>query len=228
MNDTFETIRDNLIRFYIFYIPSSIKTDIQKTSFYDLLLESDYDMIVYLDKDRNLTRELTHSVTFGMMNKTQVLEQNMFLLFDKKKSLPQNEFSYLLDKYLEHLTIHTFIVEWLHTNLSVSVKNVQNDLKYIFEIQAQLFTKHLNHVNTQFKVPVVPETLNKKDVMQHFANNPATENNLSSEPKNVEPKALNSMATKSIIKPKKAKKQLISDAETDAFLLQTVFHVKID
>jgi len=227
MNDTFNTIRDNLRRYYIFYISSSLKNAIQHTLFVNSLTELDYDVFAYFNKDCKIVRGSVNSFSLEMIEKALLLEQNIFLLFDKKKYLSQNEFSYLLDKYLDDLIIYARISQWLNTNLAASFHDVQHDLKPIFELQAQYFNKHLQEIKDKFKNSKVSENINEKDLLLYFKNHFNAKKNLPLDQKIVETENLNFKALTPIAKSKKEKKILVTDEETDAFLLETVFNVNI-
>jgi hypothetical protein len=223
MNDTFNTIKANLIRIYIYYIPSKLKEYISKTSFYNMIMESDYDVIAYANKESEHTKDITDSIPFDMIEKAQILKHNIFILFDKKKSVQPNEFSYFLDKYLENLNYYTFIAKWLYSNLSASFPNVKADVKYMFEFQAYTFNKHLQEINKHFGIVDNTPVINEKDILDHF------DASFHTEYKQLEPVSENLKISHSKlpIKSKKVKKILVTDEETDAFLLETVFNVKI-
>ena len=127
-------------------------------------------------------------------------------------------------KLLKNLNIYDLIAQWLNSNLATSIPNVKADEKHIFELQAHLFNLHTKEIYQNFGFLDIPPVINETDILHHFDTSFQTNYKQLKTPTSGD---LKISQAKPAIKPKKEKKILVTDEEADAFLLETVFNVKM-
>ncbi|GAA4301161.1 hypothetical protein [Aestuariibaculum suncheonense] len=208
MNGIFTTIRDNLTRSYLFYIPDTIYNEFQQTEFKDLVPAEATNTIAFRNRKEEITTNETKFNRVEIATKCNLFEENVFLLIDAQEKLTESQFQFLMNKYWEHLDIHTNITYLMYVNLSKYFKDVSDNVTTLFKLQQDAFLKHHTEIKTKFSSFISGSPFKEKTGGFNV-------NEIGSEP-----------IKKTTLKAKKTKKpQLISDADADAFLLESVFNI---
>jgi hypothetical protein len=145
----FYSLLPNLWEELIFFIPDKdipkdikdkiVKTDFQK--FINKVLVFDtYDGPVLYEDGRNNKK---------IILKASKLESNFYQLLEKEKTTSSLEFNFILEKYREQIECLKYISEWMHLNLN-QVKELDQTIKGLFQIQLSYYEKHLNVFVYQF------------------------------------------------------------------------------
>ena len=223
MNETFNFILDNLIRSYIYYVPKSFYNDLQKTEYKDLLAYTDVNTVAFIDKDKNPTLNKSLFNNIDIITKSKLLQENTFLLLEAQSLLDLEQFGYLLKTYREHLDIHTHITDWMSNNIAKDIIHATDDLKNMFNIQSAHFKSHQEEIQKKFGA--VESQLKGIELNNYFKEkfaSPDFKHSLMTFFKRTD--NLDNHTKKS----RKKKKVIISDEEADAFLLESVFNVKMN
>jgi len=145
----FYSLLPNLWEELIFFIPDKdipkdikdkiVKTDFQK--FINKVLVFDtYDGPVLYEDGRNNKK---------IILKASKLESNFYQLLEKEKTTSSLEFNFILEKYREQIECLKYISEWMHLNLN-QVKELDQTIKGLFQMQLSYYEKHLNVFVNQF------------------------------------------------------------------------------
>ncbi|MFL1013227.1 hypothetical protein [Flavisericum labens] len=208
MNEIFKTVRDNLIRSYIFYIPEYLYKDFQQTEFKDLIPIEATNTVVFMNRKGELTANEAQFKRLEISTKCNVFEENVFLLIDAQSKLGESQFQFLMTRYWEHLDIHMNLTCLMSVHLAKYINGVPGNISELFKLQSGAFLKHHTEIKTKFFGFVTGSPF--QDRSMHFNQNGKTSN------ETLKPKNNN-------IKPKKP--QIISNADADAFLLESVFNI---
>ncbi|MCR8668033.1 hypothetical protein NO995_10095 [Aestuariibaculum sp. M13] len=208
MNAIFTTIRDNLTRSYLFYIPDTIYNEFQQTEFKDLVPAEATNTIAYRNRKEEITTDETKFNRVEIATKCNLFEENLFLLIDAREKLAESQFQFLMNKYWEHLDIHANITYLMYVNLSKYFKDVSDNVTTLFKLQQDAFLKHHIEIKTKFSGFISGSPFKEKTGGFNV-------NEIGSEP--IKKTTLKALKTK--------KPQLISDADADAFLLESVFNI---
>ena len=145
----FYSLLPNLWEELIFFIPDKdipkdikdkiVKTDFQK--FINKVLVFDtYDGPLLYEDGRNNKK---------IILKASKLESNFYQLLEKEKTTSSLEFNFILEKYREQIECLKYISEWMHLNLN-QVKELDQTIKGLFQMQLSYYEKHLNVFVNQF------------------------------------------------------------------------------
>ncbi|WP_053992910.1 hypothetical protein [Mangrovimonas sp. TPBH4] len=218
-NSIFETIRNNITRLYIYYVPEILYDFIQDSIYRDILPKEDVNTVVYMDRDRKTIFDPTRFQKYALLEKSSIFEENIFALLDAKETLSNAQFEHLLKKYWEHLDSYTMLSQWMHDNIHECIHLPSESIVELFAIQKQLFENHRNLVIEKYGNPVSNERIRLfKERMEKQMASPnfkVTVPNLQAPTPPV----------KKNPKPRKKKTELITDEEVDKMLLETVFNV---
>ncbi|MBD0831653.1 hypothetical protein [Aestuariibaculum sediminum] len=210
MNDIFKTIRDNLTRSYIFYIPDTIYNEFQQTEFKDLVPPGAINTIAFRNRKEEITADETKFSRVEIATKYNLFEENLFLLLDAQEKLTESQFQFLMNKYWEHLDIHVNITYLMYVNLGKYFVNLSENVRSLFKLQFDAFKVHHSEIKTKFSKLIKGSPFEEKT--RGFSANTYLTTQTKKTP---------------VLKPKPKKQQLISDADADAFLLESVFNIPI-
>ncbi|WP_338733473.1 hypothetical protein [Mangrovimonas cancribranchiae] len=212
MKDTFDTLRNNLTRSYVFYIPSKVYDDIQQTQLKDIIPYHITNTIVFLDDNNNPTEDTDELSKVELISKSNLLEKNIFTLIDAQESLTESQFKHLINKYWEHVETHTYLTHLMCTHLSEYIKDVSKNVSDMFALQSNYFSTHHSEIKRTFGV-----------LLTSMFNN--TLLTYSKKKSNINKTPLKNKKTVSSKKKPPKKPQLISNEKADRYLLETVFNI---
>jgi len=223
IDEIFNNLKDNLYKPLIFYIPRSIIPEHKKESFSASKFDSVFHRIAVIDKKGDILELKSNMKLFQLLEKPSYLDKNIFLLLEKKEILKPNQFNFLLEKYVEQLNFYVLISGWMDKNINVDILNLDSGVKSYFELQKNIFQKHLETFQNNFLSKAI--SLSKPvEVFKHIENdfppfkqfiNIPNESDLSPN--------LNTNKKKG----REQKQILITDDESKKFLLNTVFKLKL-
>lgn len=225
MDILFNQIRDNLTKSYIFYLPDSLINTLEHTSLVKAIPNDAYNQLAYIDKHNVIAQSFEKLDFLEVINKGNVLDGNMYALFQAKEDIEDAQFNFLLEKYIEFLDPHCFLTGWMYTNITSFIKPVSEETINLFRIQSELFDKHYSQIRRHFNIDQKGRVLNVKTIVDRYKEKfghttfsvkvPSEIPNVSIK-ETIQPKP----------KPRKVKPALITDEEADRFLLEKVFRVK--
>ena len=217
MTDTFNVIRDNLTRWYLFYVPNTLKEHQKSIPHLKTITPEKYDTVVY-SKEQYITsndlEQLDHS---KIITKGTILDQNIFKLFEAKETYDDSQFKFLIEKYKEFIDMHCYITKWLYDNVRTFIKNIPDDIINLFRLQYLAFEKHQKQFYDHFNLS--PENLIEEKIKKRI-----------SDP-NFKIEVPNLFNTKTeVVSQRKTKRKpiLITEKEADLFLLEAVFNVRLE
>ena len=238
INEIYDDLVDTLIEAYVFYVPREVVWQ-EMLDHLEGKIEDDFFDVCHVVVngqfgDADLTK--FQSLQF---EKVKRLEKNFFELLRLQRVLSEQEFHILITKYLDYVEFLASIAKWLLENLA-KYRNPEDDLDVnsIFNVQWNQFAHHFlelfgafgekhNYVITEFYT--IPEFMGKylPDFVQRYTNFVERFPFPEGAKDFIETVTKKRQQTK---KPKKKKEKpvLITDAEADLFLLETVFNVKFD
>lgn len=225
IDETFNNLKDNLYKPLIFYVPRSIIPEDKKELFSASKFDSVFHRIAIINKKGDIQELKSNIKLIQLLEKPSCLDNNIFLLLEKKEILKPNPFNFLLEKYIEQLNFYVLISDWMDKNIAVDIPDLDSGIKSYFELQKKIFQKHLEVFQNNFlsnttslSKPVDVFKYIKKDFppFKHFIN---IQNESDLRPN------LNTNKKKG--SNRKQKPILITDDESKNFLLSTVFKLKL-
>ncbi|RIA09387.1 hypothetical protein OE09_1219 [Flavobacteriaceae bacterium MAR_2010_72] len=220
MNEIFKSLRNNLAKSYIFYIPDKLYNVFQRTPIKDLVSYEATNRVAYVDRNGDTTTNEDLFKRLDIFAKYNIFEENVIILLEAQSKLDTDLFQYLLDKYWELLDSHTYITGLLFEHISNYIQNVPEPIKSLFDLQRDVFLTHHNKMRNTFtslksKYIGVDSKGAFMGKFEGLGSNHKTSDTIS--------------VQKSTISktPKPKKPPLITDTEADAFLLESVFNIKV-
>ena len=219
--ETFETLRLNLYKPLIFYIPRSIIPE-DKKEYFEAPRFKDYFNNVIIINQKGRDYELKDQPSFyQIMLKQGMLDENIFNLLDKKETLNENQFDFLLSKYLIQINFYVLISEWFNRNMKLHIDKISDEVKSSFKLQYEVFFKHLEQLKSSYFIK-------EKIHSQHNTNIVELIENEFPELKEIfANKSKNELQKRKLIKAVKKKTPIVTDKQAEEFLLDTVFKVNI-
>ncbi|OMP29939.1 hypothetical protein [Mangrovimonas sp. DI 80] len=218
-NSIFETIKNNITRLFIFYVPEILYDFIQDSIYRDIVPKQDINTVAFMDRDRKTSVAPARFQKYTLLEKSSIFEENIFALLDAKETLSKAQFEHLLKKYWEHLDSYTTLSQWMHDNIHECIHLPSESIVELFAIQKQLFENHRNLVIEKYGNPISNERIRLfKERMEKQMDSP---NFKVTVPILLAP----TPPIKKSPEPRKKKKELITDEEVDKMLLETVFNV---
>ncbi|RSK40401.1 hypothetical protein [Mangrovimonas spongiae] len=199
MKETFNTLRNNLTRSYIFYVPSKVYDDVQRTQLKDMIPYHLTNTIVYMDDDRKTIEDISEFNKVEIISKNSLFDENIFTLIDAQSKLSAPQFKHLINKYWEHVETHTYLTNLMYTHLSEYIKDASKNVSDMFLLQKDYFSTHHTEIKRTFGALLT----------SRFTNALISYNKKPVQTKKQKPK----------------KPQIISDEDADVFLLETVFNI---
>lgn len=250
LDEIHTTLRVSLYSPLLIYIPkTSLITSIKELK--EILLQADvFGRLLLIDDTHGLNIYLADQKDYHkIVHKEATLDHNIFLLLDYKGTLKKQAFAFLMDKYIEDLSIFIYLTRWLSENLVKYIEQSKNNAfdKQVFDIQRRVFEKHTLKLKKYFpktEIPYLreiktnnlierlfPENINHIDQQlkkrQRDKNNTVVNKFRNFFEDNQLPK-INIDTTESTSTTKQIKKKnqkLITDQEARSFLLEHVFNV---
>jgi len=233
LSKTFDKLRKDLYTPLIFFVPKSIIPEDKKTLLEDSELKHLFNKVVIVKNDGAGYELKDQPVLIRIMQKEERMDQLVFDLLDIKESINQTQFNFLFEKYCEHLNLYLHISEWFTKNLKANIDNVTDELESAFQLQYEIFAKHFEKLKVHLLITEQDKptkTINtvelieshfsdlKKYVSEHVVTDTPTIDIANTEAQETSNK-------KPIKKAKNKKESLISDKQSESFLLETVFGV---
>lgn len=228
LDKLFIEIRNNLYQPFIFYIPKSLIPKDKKLLWENEKYAIYFNNVILIDK-KGFDYELKEKPSYKeMMVKVSVLNENIFKLIEINRSLNEGQFSFFLEKYVEHVNFTVFVSDWMKKNVETQIRDLKEETKNSFLLQAEVFLKHLEDLKSALIVPKQKVIVkNEIDVLDFIENELVEIKNALNLNKGLSvnrnhPENNN----KTIVKGPKKKLPLITVDEAEMFLLETVFNIK--
>ncbi|MCL5129359.1 hypothetical protein [Algibacter sp. L4_22] len=220
--DIFTTIKDNLLRHYAIYIPEIAFSKIKGTIYEGLLPKEAANTLFYIFSTKEPFVDINDVSIITLLSKSDILEGNIFKLFEAKKALGPEHFQVLLDKYKEHVEGHLFMIKWMYLNMNRTFENLDISITNMFKLQAEQFQKHSTELNNHFKIQ--PNNVPNKTIVLLEQ---LKETYTSAELKITNPDPVKTLPVSKSAKPVKKQKLEFNDDDIDRFLLSSVFNVDL-
>jgi hypothetical protein len=222
MKDIFDNLRDNITSSYLFYVPLNVYEMIQDSGLKDIIPMEATDVILYIDSKKRSTVNPKEFNRIEIVAKSAVLDENSFQLFNEQRNLPESEFQFLLNKYYEHLNAHHYITQSLCHSLTKWFPDVEEDIKQLFTLQAQIFEKHYKNIIQNFNIGKEAGAFKTNSIISRFENSYSNSKELNIKVPTFETPENDS----SQLRPQRKKKPiLITDDEAEIFILESVFNI---
>ncbi|MDO6600653.1 hypothetical protein [Tenacibaculum sp. 1_MG-2023] len=166
--------------------------------------------------DRVAIAKKKHEITFldedptiiDLFQKQENLRDNLFDLIDLKEELKESQFDFMLEKYKDHLLVLSFyfnlMVEKINSSDNMQYANYQN----LFLVQSDYIKSHIKSLNE-----ALPDYVKKYNRVLDYSQFLFDNFEVDEKPKRKKRK------------PRKKKVKLITDIESQNFLLRTVFNL---
>jgi hypothetical protein len=221
--DTFNTLKNNLIRNYAFYIPTIAIEKLKATVFEGIIPIEACDTLAFFDNERIISTNFKTLTILKLTSKKDILDENILLLFEAKKNLDSQHFLFLLNNYIPHVEGHLLVTNLMLDNIGKIFEGVEEHIINIFKLQLQYFQKHNTDLNLHFEIQKQKTSIANEKMLKHLNDtysNPNFKIKIPDFPKS-------KLLLKQKVKPVKKKKVLPSDEDIDRFLLTTVFNVEL-
>ncbi|WP_439128437.1 hypothetical protein [Polaribacter sp.] len=215
--EIYENLRAGLMYPSIFYISKDTALDyvdykeieeLQKIvqPFDKLWISESLEINYHLEADSNLTI---------FLKKQDILKKNLFELMSYKQLLKPEEFAYLEKSYKEFLYVCMFFSQEMLVILRESTEKELTKYLHLFELQDFHYQKHFSAIEE-----VLPTSKEEKKTWYRQESN-SSEDLKEKTPTNNKDENKNK-------KVKNKKEKIITDEESQKYLLETVFNVKTD
>lgn len=220
--DIFTTIKDNLLKHYIIYVPTILFSKLKGSIYEGVLPEDAANTLFYLFNPKEIIANVNEFSIVAILEKSDILEANLFKLFEAKKTLEEEHFKVILDKYKDHIEGHVFMTRWMYVNIDKTFSNLGVSIINMFKFQAEQFQKHSEELNNHFKI--LPNKFPNETItlLEQLKATYA-----SAELKITPPEPIKPVPVRQKTKPTKKRKLIIDDDEIDRFLLSSVFSVAL-
>jgi len=221
--ETFEKLRLNLYKPLIFYIPRSIIPDDKKEYFEAPRFKNYFNTVVIINQKGRDYELKDEASLYYIMLKQAKLDENIFILLNEKETLNENQFDFLLKKYLIQINFYVLISEWFNRNIALHIDNLSDEVKNSFQLQYDVFIDHLNHLKSNYFIKEKTTQKQDIDVVKLIEDEFPELNKILNHKSKTES---NKNEFKNIAKAKK-EMSIITNQEAEDFLLKTVFKVSI-
>lgn len=164
-----------------------------------------FDRIAYASKKMEVIFMDENEITFDILKKNTKLRENLFELVDLHNDLNENQFIFILENYKDHIMAMDYFSDLMLGDIKRRFKNDYQKYYSLFSLQSSYFKEHRQSIDKAF--PSYIERYKREIDPNAFL----TENITKKE--------------KTKKAPKKNKEKLISDLESQNFLLETVFNL---
>lgn len=232
IGDFYERIYKNFLYCSALYLPCFLAEEIEKVqkSAKDLDVQQYADTVFVLDRKGHNFVPKNHELPSHVAGKKILLEDNLFLLLQKKDSYLPETFAYIFKKYCQQFAFYLWLVEWLDDNLKTHIAEGDEDTERAFRDQRQMFSKHKEELwrmfrREMFKIDELP--------MTGFGLN---ETNKAEPPKDLEEikRIMLPKTEKERTRTTKSKREKITELKeftkgyADELILERVFNIKQD
>lgn len=208
----YEELRDRVTYPLLFYVPKSYFENllpqeqlVQLDWMFDVLILARKVLDVIFIDDEDESREV--------LKKQSILGENLFDLIDYQDALKPAQFSFLISKYKDYL----FVIHYI-TELMMNDVNLGNDKRYkkylgLFILQESALALNKSSIDDafpDFRKTQAEEEYMRANVVENF------KLPIMNQEEVITPKQ----------KPKRKKEKIITDLESQNFLLESVFKVK--
>ena len=226
----FNSLLPNLYEELLFFFPDKdIPEDILQ-NIESSIIRKVFNKLLFMDKYKGpieYAKRRKKNISFG---KASELEKNTYSLLEKKREIPQLEFSFILDKYFEQIEFLVYITNWMNKN-SNQVLKIDDTIRGLLLIQFTYYKKHFHTLLKHFypNGEHVPQSnFNAVKIIEMYYPNISKQYNKTNH-WNI-PKVDNSVqevvVAKTAAAAKKAKKQpLITEKEAESALLKRYFGI---
>lgn len=159
LDEIYTTLRASLYSPLLVYIPKTpLITSAKELK--EILLQADvFGRLLLLDDTHGLNIYLADQKDYHkIVHKEATLDHNIFILLDYKATLKKQAFAFLMDKYIEDLSIFIYLTRWLSENFTTYIKQGKNSKldKQVFDIQKSVFEKHTLKLKKYFPKTEIP------------------------------------------------------------------------
>jgi hypothetical protein len=230
LDKTFNKLKLNLLRPFIFYVPKNLIPEDKKELWKEEKYQVYFNNVIIIDH-KGWNYELKESPSFyEILYKQTYLDDNMFILLDKREKLKTYQFQVLLDKYLQQLNFYVYVAEWMQNNLFMYIEGASDEIKNSFRLQYDTFQKHSDQIHSDVSTNSKEVTKTNMDVLEFVEDNVSDLKEILSGNEKLKLEKVGSNIQEEIKLRKAEKKQsaILTNKEADDFLLKTVFKVKLD
>ncbi|MBL87495.1 MAG: hypothetical protein CMO82_12645 [Winogradskyella sp.] len=153
IGDFYDRIYKNFLCCSALYLPRFLAEEIERVqkSANDLDVQQYADTVFVLDqKGHNFVPE-KHELPSHVVGKKILLEDNLFLLLQKRDSYLPETFAYIFKKYCQQFAFYLWLVEWLDDNLKTHITDCDEDAERTFRDQRKIFSKHKEELWRMFR-----------------------------------------------------------------------------
>ena len=230
-----------LLEEFIFFIPNTVFFSEQLEAQNLSEFRKYFQKVIYMDNMQGPLMYTSKSKGPDMLIKAELLNKNIISLIEKSGHLSKSNFNYVNKKYVDQVRGLSFISNWMNDQDRLKgVEGIETKTKTSFQLQSELFERHLDELNTTFEIE---ETETKKyiDILNDLE---LQVPRLIEQIKQVGDTQSNQIEiitqlvqssqsdviieTKEAIPPKKQKRILISDDEAEEFLLESLFGLRLN
>ncbi|WP_452223519.1 hypothetical protein [Lacinutrix chionoecetis] len=235
LNTFYNKLTTKLKNDLVFFIPKAI---LDKNTLKTIEIEENLSMLF----DNVLIIELNNGAFIfdsiedlsRCIRKPEELTEIIFLLLEKKDALQDFQFSFIVDKYFEQVEFLFYITNWFSLNIE-KLDNADFKFKGLFKTQQKYYKQHLEDFIRNFYPNKTYIPKDKLDLLKLIKVNFKDLTNTSLN-KEILPEKTKEIFTNLIdekqkevkqTKIKPIKKVLVTEEESEKFILRTVFNIDI-
>jgi hypothetical protein len=209
-SDIFNDLRDRATYPSILFIPldyfSKFLTEKELKA-----LDWMFDRIVFARAKMDVLFMDENEINFDIFKKQNYLRENLFELVDLKTDLKRTQFEFIFERYKDHILAMEYFFDLMVKKINTGTNVEYSKYIKIFEIQLAYISMHQKSFNEAF--PLYAEKYKREIDLDAFIIDKIIEKTAKETPK------------KAYTKPKE---KLITDFESQNFLLKTVFKLDQD
>lgn len=212
VNVIYEELRDRVSYPLLLYVPKSYFENLLSQ---EQLVEFDwvFDVLIMARKELDVVFIDEKDESHEVLKKQSVLGGNLFDLVEYQEDLKPVQFSFLINQYKDHLFAMHYVTELMMNNVNSGSNEIFKKYLGLFILQESALALHKIKIDNTF--PSYRKTLEEEDYMrENIIENfklPIIEQEEVVPPKQ---------------KPKRKKEKIITDIESQNFLLESVFKIR--
>lgn len=214
VNVIYEELRDRVTYPLLLYVPKSYFENLLSQ---EHLLELDwlFDVLIMARKELDIVFIDEKDESKEVLKKQSILGGNLFDLIDYQDDLKPAQFSFLINQYKDHLFVMHYVTELMMNNVNFGSNEIFKKYLGLFMLQESALAIHKTNIDNTF--PSFRKTQEEEDYMRANV---------------IENFKLPIIEQEEVISPKqkskRKKEKIITDIESQNFLLESVFKVSLN
>lgn len=152
LDEIYDSIGKNFFRALIVYLPKNVINLIADKSKKEDLKKIANKVFVIEKSSHNYFIEKGQHCVIHVLPKTVLLDDNIYKLIQYKEEHKEELFKFILEKYMEQLSVYLYVCKWMRDNVSDDIIELEGEVYEAFKLQYDIFNRHQEQVKKRFNV----------------------------------------------------------------------------